>query len=374
MNKSTDDGEEQSSSLQSAGAHLVELAQSKQLVLLGDQTGIAQHVQFISQVLPDLYKAGVHNLAWEFTNSRTQDSLDQLLNSESWDEDECTNLFIDLLGIGFTYLEYAEVLKSAWSLNQSLDPQAPRFRVVGLGVPTYVEDPSLLEGRSAAELELRNWWMGGHYRDVAAFHMANTLTNEVLRSGGRAVVLMSGERTTTRLTQWEDGLPTVSVGNLLHRWMGEGVARAIFHGAVTDSQAAERIESLIAAAPEKPENFGISLDLATLGNVGLNEVIGSLDGKETSLRLKDVADSYIWLGDIETWTPCRLIENVITAENFEHLEARYRAIDPRSEPWTQAELEEIRIEGQAELSASWLKLPIIEEAPTKRSRFRRRRE
>jgi len=373
MNKSEIDDQEPSSSLQSASDHLVELARSKQLVLLGDQIGIAQHVQFISQVLPDLYEAGVHNLAWEFTNSRTQGSLDQLLTSESWDEVGCTNLFIDLLGIGFTYFEYAEILRSAWSLNKSLDPQAPRFRVVGLGFPTYVEDPSLLEGRSAAELELRNWWMGGHYRDVAAFHMANTLTNEVLRSGGRAVVLMSGERTTTRLIQWEEGLPTVSVGNLLHRWMGEGVARAIFHGSVSDSQAAERVESLIAAAPEKPEAFGISLELATLGNVGLNEVVGSLDGKETSLRLKDVADSYIWLGNIESWTPCQLIENVITEENFAHLESRYRAIDPRSEPWTRAELEQIRIDGQTEISDSWLKLPAIEEPPTKRSKFRRRR-
>ncbi len=373
MNDSTDNSEEQGSSLQSASAHLVELAGSKQLVLLGDQTGIAQHVQFVSQVLPQLYEAGVHNLAWEFTNSRTQEALDQLLASENWDETKCTNLFVDLLGIGFTYFEYAEVLRAAWALNRSLDAQAPRFRVVGLGFPTYVEDPLLLEGRSAAELELRNWWMGGHYRDVAAFHMANTLTNEVLRSGGRAVVLMSGERTTTRLIQWDNGLPTVSVGNLLHRWMGDGVARAVFHGAVTDSQAAERVESLIAAAPERPENFGITLDLATLGNVGLNEVIGSLDGKETSLRLKDVADSYIWLGNIESWTPCRLIENVITDENFDHLEARYRALDPRSAPWTRPELEQIRIDGQNKLSDSWLTLPAVEEPPAKQNKFRRRR-
>lgn len=373
MNDSAQTNEEQHSSLQSASVHLVELAKSKQLVLLGDQVGIAQHVAFISEVLPELYEAGIHNLAWEFTNSRAQESLDNLLSAEDWDELGCTNLFIDLLGIGFTYREYADVLKAAWSLNRSLDANDPQFRVIGLGLPTYVEDPSLLEGRSATELELRNWWMGGHYRDVAAFHMANTLTNEVLRSGGRAVALLSGERTTTKLVQWKDGLPTVSVGNLLHRWMGEGVARAIFHGAVADGQAAERVEALIAAAPEKPETFGIALDLATLGNVGLNEVIGSLDGNETSLRLKDVADSYIWLGNIESWRPCQLIESVVTEKNFEHLEARYRALDPRPERWTPAELETIRREGQSKLSESWTQLPVPEEAPTKRNKFGRRR-
>ena len=373
MNDSAHTNENGNSSLQSASAHLVELARSKQLVLLGDQIGIAQHVAFISQILPELYDAGICNLAWEFTNSRAQQSLDELVTAETWDESKCTNLFIDLLGIGFTYREYAEVLKAAWSLNRSLDVHAPQFRVVGLGLPTYVEDPSLLEGRSATELELRNWWMGGHYQDVAAFHMANTVTNEILRSGGRAVVLMSSERTTTELVQWKQGLPTVSVGNLLHRWMGEGVARAVFHGAVADSEAAERVEALVAAAPEQPENFGIALDLATLGNVGLNEVIGSLDGNETSLRLKDVADSYIWLGNIESWRPCQLIDRVVTEENFGQLEARYRAIDPRPEQWTRDELEEIRREGQLKLSESWIQLPIPDEPPAKRNRFGRRR-
>ena len=81
MNDTTRTNEEQHSSLQSASAHLVELAKSKQLVLLGDQVGIAQHVSFVSEVLPELYEAGIHNFAWEFTNSRAQESLDKLLTA-----------------------------------------------------------------------------------------------------------------------------------------------------------------------------------------------------------------------------------------------------------------------------------------------------
>ena len=361
------------SSLQSATAHLVELAASKQLVLLGDQVGISQHVRFVADSLPQLYSAGVTNLAWEFTHHRSQERLDDLVSAESWNESRCTDLFVDLLGIGFTYREYADVLKAAWSLNRSLDADAEPFRVIGLGLPTHIEDPELLDGRSATELELRNWWMGGHYRDIAAFHMANTLTNEVLRRGQRAVVLLSAERTTTGLIQWVDGFPTVSVGNLLHRWMGEGVARVVFHGAVADSGAIERVESLVAAAPEHPEELGISLHLSTLGNVAVNEVVGSIDGTQTSLRLRDIADSYIWLGNIETWAPCQLIEGVITDDNFPELEARYRALDPRPEPWTAVELEEIRQDGQLKLSDSWPRLPVAEEPPEKRGRFRRRR-
>ena len=211
--------------------------------------------------------------------------------------------------------------------------------------------------------------MGGHYRDVAAFHMANTLTNEILRSGERAVVLVSSERSTTRFVQWEDGLPTASVGNLLYRWMGEGV---VFHGAIADSSAVERVEALVAAAPENPETFGIALNLATLGNVGLNEVVGSVDGVDTSLRLRDIADSYIWITGVDDWEPCELIAGVVTSENFDQIETRYQALDPRATPWTRTELEQIRMEGQAKLADSWIKLPDKEEAPPKRSRFGRR--
>mgnify|MGYP001336849730 CR=1 FL=1 len=373
MNDSNEHAGEQTTSLQSASEHLVELASSKQLVLLGDQIGISQHVSFVAQILPELHEAGVRNLAWEFTNSRAQQQLDGLLSADEWNDVVCTELFVDLMGIGFTYREYAEVVKAAWSLNRTLESSASAFRIIGLGIPTYVEDPELLDGRSASELELRNWWMGGHYRDVAAFHMANILTNEILRTGERALVLVSSERSTTNFVQWDDGLPTVSVGNLLYRWVGEGVARAVFHGAIADSMAVERVEALVAAAPENPETFGIALNLATLGSVGLNEVVGSVDGVDTSLRLRDIADSYLWIAGVDDWEPCELIPDVITSKNLDHIEARYRALDPQAEPWTQTELEQIRAEGQAKLADSWVKLPVKEEPPSKRSRFGRRR-
>ena len=365
--------DEKKSALQTAAAHLVELAASKQLVFLGDQAGISEHVSFVAQILPDLYQGGVRNLAWEFSNSRAQGELDELLSNDEWSERKCTDLFIDLLGVGFTYSEYADVLKAAWSLNRSLPSESSPFRVVGLGIPSYVEDPRLLEGRSAAELELRNWWMGGLYRDVTAFHMANTLTNEVIRQGQRALVWVSGERSTTRLVEWESGVPTVTVGNLLHRWMGEGVARAVFHGAIKDSSAAQRVEELVAASPEQPNDFGINLNLATLGNVGLSEIAGSISGIDSSLRLRDVADSYLWLGGVETWSPCKLLDDVVTEQNYEVLQARHQALEPRDEPWSRAELEEIRQEGQRQIAASWISLPTPEEETPKRNIFRRRR-
>ena len=99
--------------------------------------------------------------------------------------------------------------------------------------------------------------------------------------------------------------------------------------------------------------------------------MGSVDGVDTSLRLRDIADSYIWITGVDDWEPCELIAGVVTSENFDQIETRYQALDPRT-PWTRTELEQIRMEGQAKLADSWIKLPDKEEAPPKRSRFGRR--
>ena len=352
--------------------YLAETCGLHQVVLLGDQAGVAQHLRALADALPAIHAAGVTNLAWEYTNSRAQDRLDQLVAAPTWDDRLCADLFVDLLGVGFAYQEYADVLRAAWELNSALDADETPLRVVGLGIPSYVEDPDLLDGRSAGELELRNWWLGGHYRDITAFHMANVLTAEVLRRGERVLVYCEAPRTVTRLIEWVDGVPSVTLGQLLHRWMGEGVQRVLFHRAIDDAEAIERVEALIDAAPEDVDTLGIDLELSTLGNVGVTTVVGSTDGEQTAFRLRDLADGYLFIAGREAWTPCELIPDLITPSNFVDVEARYRALDPRDERYTLDELEQVRRDGVESIPAGWPNLPEPEEPEEKKRRFRRR--
>ena len=129
---------------------------------------------------------------------------------------------------------------------------------------------------------------------------------------------------------------------------------------------------MIAAAPEDVVELGIDLELSTLGNVGLTDVVGSIDGDKQSFRLQDVADGYLYRAPRDSWTPCSLIEDLITPQNFVDVEARYRALDPREERYTLAELEEVRREGLDQLEAGWVSLPEVEEPEPKKRRFRRR--
>ena len=374
----TPDDESSSSALPSPESYLADICGRHQIVFLGDQIGVQQHLRFLAGSFAELADAGLTILAWEFTNSRSQAALDELLAAPEWNERACSDLFVDLLGAGFGYEEYAGVLRAGWEHNvaerkRSSDHRP--IRVVALGMPSYVEDPQLLDGRSAAELGLRNWWLGGHYRDMSAYHAANVLTNEVLRQGERALVYMNVGATTTRLIEWADGTPTASAGNLLWRWMGDGCRRVVFHGVIADTAATQRVEDLVAQSPEvrgrSGVRFGLDLAASPLGSVAAASVRGTIDGSDTGLRLRDLADGYIYLGPREDWSPCTLIGDLLTGENFDSAEARYRALDPRPEPYSRDELEAVRRTGQQELSESWPPLPEPPEE-TKRRLFGRR--
>ena len=374
------DDERPPSAIASPEEYLGDICGRHQVVLLGDQIGVRQHLRFLAGTLGELADNGVSNLAWEFTNSRRQAELDALTEASAWDDRACVDLFVDLLGAGFGYQEYADVLHAVWKHNQAerrRDSDRRPIRVIALGLPTYVEDPDLLDDRSAAELGLRNWWLGGHYRDMSAFHAASVLTAEVLRRGERAIVYMNIASTTTGLVEWADGTPTTSAGNLLWRWMSDGCRRVVFHGAVADSTATERVEELVSRSPEGRGStdirFGLDLVASSLGSVAMTEVRGSVDGAETSLRLRDVADGYVYLGPRADWEACTLIDDLLTEANFASAEARYRALDPRPEPYSRDELEELRPTGQQELSDAWPPLPEPPEEPKPRfARFSKR--
>ncbi len=346
-----------------------------QIVMLADQRCVSQHLNFVADLVPELHRAGVSDLAWEFTNTRRQEDLDRLTTSSRWDQELCNDLFVDLMGVGHGYREYAAVLEAVWRHNSELDPEVEPFRVVALGLTSFVEDPDLLEGRSAADTELRDWWMGGHYPDITSRHMANVLTTEVIQRGRRALVYGDAERTTTRVVLWDGDIPFLSAGRLLRNWMAEGIKGLMFHGALPDNFSLRKAEELIEASPDPEEVFGIDLDRSTLGDVRVHDLEGCTSGARNLLTLADFADGYIHLVPRARWEVAELIEGLLRPETLAEAERRHRALVPREEPYTPEELEDSRREGRRAVTGAWPEIPArsqTEPPPGGRSRTRRR--
>jgi len=353
--------------------YLVDVAQSRQVVMLADRRSVAEHLHVLRDAITPLHEAGVTNLAWEFTNSRRQADLDTVTTADAWNRRAAIDLFVDLLGIGHGYEEYLDVVHAIWHHNHTLATDSEPFRLIGLGLATYVEDPDLLEGRSAGEATLRNWWMGGHYRDISASHMANIITAEIIRSGQRGIVYCDTSRTNTRFVEWIDGQVSLGPGNLLHNWMGEGVARVVFHGAIDDDEALGRLEQLVAASPDPETSFGLDLASSTLGGVRFHGLTGSLGGADRSFDLEDIADGYIFVSPRSSWSRAALITDLLDPTTIEAAEMRYRALDPRDSPYSLAELEEVRTQGHDAIVDAWPDDPSIDEqAPEKKKGIFRR--
>lgn len=394
---SDDRDDEEGSALVSPAEYLASLADRAQVVLLGDVVGVSQHVEMLAESVSVLAGGsdgrGFDVIAWEFTNARAQSSLDGLIDAATFDEARCADLFVDLMGVGFAYEQYADVLRAVWEHNRRCavardgsgdaagDSLRP-LRMVALGVPSYVEDPALLSGRSGGELVLRNWQMGAHHRDASAFAAHSALTREVLRAGKRALVYVDVSHSATRTVEWRDAMACVTLGNLLHRWLGEGVERVVMHGAIADAAATERVEELIAASPEAAKaadgaalRFGLDLARSPLGNVGLSALRASVDGtaerSSGQLRLRDVANGYVYVAPRRDWQPVGLLEGLLRDDNFAAAEARYRALVPREARYERDELEQVRAEGQQALCDGWPPLPDEPEEPAKRRWFRR---
>ncbi|MEZ5280713.1 MAG: hypothetical protein R2770_09575 [Acidimicrobiales bacterium] len=369
-------GDDEPAAIADPVGYIVQMAKAHQVVFVGDRRGVAQHLETIRSAIAPLHEAGVSSLTWEFTHSRRQAELDRVTQSAEWDRRTAVALFVDLMGIGHGYEEYLDVIHAVWQRNIDRPEGWPPFRLVAAGLPTFVEDPDLLDGRSAAETELRNWWMGGHYRDISAIHMANVITNEVIRHGERTVVYADEARTHTNYVGFDGGAPDVTPAMLLKKWVGPGVARIVFHGATPDDTLLDDVEQLVAASSESLDSFGIDLRRSTIGNVRVRALGGVVDATPGPFELADLADGYLFVAPRRDWRPVELIPDLLGPATLAAAERRHRSLDPRPEPYTHDELEQLRSEGRDALVSGWPAEPSNDDQDDPRRpsrRFGRRR-
>ena len=83
-------------------------------------------------LIEPLYQAGVRTLGWEFTRSRFNGEIAQLVTADEFDDELANQLLRRGPWPTWGYQEYVDILQSAWQLNRNLPPDAPPFRVIAL--------------------------------------------------------------------------------------------------------------------------------------------------------------------------------------------------------------------------------------------------
>jgi len=101
------------------------------IIFIGENHFIKQQVDFIKNLIPDLYKNGIYNLGTEFIRYSDTELVNKLITDSIYNEELAKEITFKSLW-HWGYQEYIDIFKTAWELNNSLPKNAPKFRIFGI--------------------------------------------------------------------------------------------------------------------------------------------------------------------------------------------------------------------------------------------------
>jgi hypothetical protein len=104
--------------LHSSLATVLEQFKTNQVVLLGERHGIAENLDFIAKLVPDLWRIGVRNIALEFFATENQAKSDALVSSPEFDDQIARDLLFEY-NVGWPFVEYQSIHKAVWEFNRA---------------------------------------------------------------------------------------------------------------------------------------------------------------------------------------------------------------------------------------------------------------
>ncbi len=147
---------------------IVRLFETSDVVLLGEAHGIHENLQFVIDLIPQLHKIGVKNIALEFSCEEMQETSDKLIDSEKYNEQISRDMLF-AYNTGWPYLEYQEVHKAVWLFNRTNNAN---MRVLH---PSYIYDWSKWNGERT-EKSMKEIMHRGHYNLFRADRIGEALS------------------------------------------------------------------------------------------------------------------------------------------------------------------------------------------------------
>lgn len=116
---------------QNPSDYIISKFKNHDIVLLGEDHGIKDHLHFVEELIPQLYNAGIYNLCMEFGAFEMQGKLDSLLTAPSYNEQLARDMMF-YYNVGWAYKEYTDLYKAVWKVNQTIPAGKKKFRIVNI--------------------------------------------------------------------------------------------------------------------------------------------------------------------------------------------------------------------------------------------------
>jgi hypothetical protein len=161
----------------------------RDIVFLGGYSVVKHDVELVQSLIPRLYAAGVLDLGIAFGASENQDTVDYLINAPEYDQALARWIVFQERPF-WALIEYEDIYRQAWTLNHSLLPGAPRFRIVNLN---YRERWDLATESMAPADSQRVWDKG-----LEGEFMARRVLDECVKKGRKALIFSGWRNAFTR--------------------------------------------------------------------------------------------------------------------------------------------------------------------------------
>jgi len=296
------------------------------IVFLGEEHYIKQNLQFVQELIPALYGAGVYNLGIEFGVDDCQPDVDRLITADHYDEDLARKImFKDF--VLWAYTDYMDIYRKAWELNHSLPKGAKKFRVVNLN---YRPDWTALQGPRTHDVMLKVWFKGDP--DV---YMGNKVLHEFAEKHEKALVYAGFHHTFTSYHQphydFENkklvGFTTTRMGNVVYDQIPARVFFILLHAPWTNREGfghwsapvGGAIEAVMQETGGKPVGFDVKdSPFGKLRDPNTYYSLGYPDFTLTTLT-----DGYIYLVPFRKFQSVTVDDKFITAANLQEAIANF---------------------------------------------------
>ena len=289
--------------------YVVDKFDQHDVVFLGESHYVKENLEFLQELIPALYEAGVHALVWEFANDHQQDKLDRLTTSDKFDAELADQLMADWYGFG--YREYRDVYETVWRLNKDLAPDRPKFRIIAVNImePYTKRDPALKGYDQRAKA------FGGSVYNVINYHWSRIIDREVIQKDKKALIYAGFGHTSTRFFQFR-GRPAgngLSAGNFIYEYIQDRTVSILMHGAAGNERLLSTVDGAFKRSPQSGRSGGFDLAGTTIGQQPITAFGVRLDtGKASDFMAEDLADGYVYLGKPAcAYSPVALIEGFV---------------------------------------------------------------
>lgn len=303
------------------------------IVIIGEYHRIKHDVILIQNLIPELYKAGIYNVAIEFALYEDQNLIDKLITAKEYDQELAQKINLNAflsMGLG-GFKEYIDIFKTVWELNQSLPRKSKKMRIIGINDKLNWSYIKTEDDRHNHELRKRV------FENFSEQNWADRVKKEVIDKGEKVLCYCGMHHAFSKYHQPyvnEKGLYITSnanrFGNYLYNYFKDEVFTISTHypwppiegyneKAVLPADGV--LDYVLAKLPKEQQRFGFDVFNSPMGNLKLKTSLYKYGYK--NFTLKDFCDGYVCQGRFTEYEGVTPIMGFINSENINEVQKKF---------------------------------------------------